>query len=123
MTYDDIATCFRDLAGHLTRGHAEVAPGDVTSVTTPITEQPPQSHETTADLLARMWRDPREQRRLLTCKSAEDVAFLISTEAKKRGATQVKRSATWHKHICVSLAAVRLEMGRKRDEEREKERR
>lgn len=118
MTYDDIATCFRDLAARSDAGIATVSPGDVPSDTPHTAPQTPKQHETTADLLERMWRDPTERHNLLNRKSAEGVAFLIG-----RGATQVKKSSTWNKHLKDSLGGVRTEIRRKRDEERDKQRR
>lgn len=114
MTYDDIATCFRDLAARSDAGIATVSPGDVPSDANPASQPSAKQHETTADLLARMYANRNERNKLLSCKSAEEVAFVIG-----RGATQVKRSATWKKNLKHDLEAKRTTVRLSRKEERE----
>lgn len=115
MSYDDIATCFRDLAARSDAGSAAVSPGDLPIAAPPTAPQSPEQNETTADLLARMWSDPHGRRKLLNCRSAKEVAFVIS-----RGETQVKKSPTWNKHLKHALAANRSTVRALRNEEREK---
>lgn len=72
--------------------------------------------ETTAEILNRMWKAPRERQRLIAAGSADGIAPLIG-----KGATAVKTAGIiWVEKIKPALAAARYAARIERDERRRK---
>lgn len=72
--------------------------------------------ETTAEILNRMWKAPRERQRLIAAGSAAGIAPLIG-----KGATAVKTAGIiWDEKIKPALAAARYAARIERDERRRK---
>lgn len=72
--------------------------------------------ETAAEILSRMWKDPRERHQLIAAGSADRIAQLIG-----KGATVVKQAGIiWDEKIKPALAAARYAAKIEREERRRK---
>ena len=72
--------------------------------------------ETAAEILSRMWKDPRERHQLIAAGSADRIAQLIG-----KGATVVKQAGIiWDENIKPALAAARYAAKIEREERRRK---